>query len=80
MAYAAWATAGGPSLLYTVNLSTGAASLVGTIGTPAGQQVRGLAASVPEPSLIGLLGIGVLMGLRRRSCGALTAGGESVAC
>ena len=66
-AYAAWATAGGPSLLYTVNLTSGAAAAVGPIGTGPGQQVIGLAAPtpVPEPSSMALLGMGMLAAMRR---------------
>jgi hypothetical protein len=66
MAYAAQATAAGPSVLYGVNLATGAATLIGTINTPAGQQVRGLAASVPEPATMALFGVGLLAAIRRR--------------
>jgi hypothetical protein len=54
---------GGASQLFTINLATGTASLVGTIGT--GLTLTGLAAdvgpaAVPEPAGIALLGIGGL--------------------
>jgi hypothetical protein len=55
---------GGASQLFTIDLTTGAGTLVGTIGT--GLTLAGLAAdvgsraAVPEPSSLGLLGIGVL--------------------
>lgn len=73
IAYAAWSTGEGPSSLYTVDLGTGSASLLGQIGTP-GQQVRGIAApvSVPEPTLTALLGVGVALLTargRRRAAG-----------
>ncbi|MEO7271221.1 MAG: DUF4394 domain-containing protein [Vicinamibacterales bacterium] len=70
MAYAAWATVGGPSVLYSVNLATGLATVIGTINTPSGQQVRGLAAAVPEPATMALLGMGLLATLRRRRTAA----------
>jgi hypothetical protein len=52
---------GGPSQLFTINLTTGAATLVGTID--AGLTLTSLAAdvgAVPEPGSLGLLGIGGL--------------------
>jgi hypothetical protein len=56
-------TTGGASQLFTINLTTGAATLVGTIGT--GLTLTGLAAAVgsaavPEPPSLVLLGIGGL--------------------
>jgi Domain of unknown function (DUF4394)/PEP-CTERM motif len=49
---------GGASQLFTINLATGSATLVGTIG--GGLTVTGLATSaVPEPASLALLGIGV---------------------
>jgi Domain of unknown function (DUF4394)/PEP-CTERM motif len=55
--------AGGASQLFTINLTTGSATLVGTIGT--GLTLTGLAAdvgtvSIPEPSSLVLMGIGGL--------------------
>jgi hypothetical protein len=64
---------GGTDKLYSVNLSTGAATLVGTIGT--GTTVYNgvtAASATPEPGTIGLAGlaaVGVL--LRRRRAGIL---------
>ncbi len=63
---------GGGSSLYTINLNTGAASLVGTIGHSA--TLRGIALStgaIPEPTSIVLLGlglVGVAVSTRRRRC------------
>jgi len=59
IAYAAWA-----SSLYTINLASGSASLVGQIGN-GNQEIRGLAAPVPEPALMAI-GIGLLTAIRRR--------------
>ena len=55
----------GNAELYTVNVGTGATSLIGTIGAP----VTDVAAAVPEPSSIALLLLGGSAGLlaRRRS-------------
>jgi hypothetical protein len=60
-AYAAFTAPGGAaSQLFTVNLTTGAATLIGTIG--GGVPITSLTATsgaVPEPATILLLGIGV---------------------
>jgi hypothetical protein len=55
---------GGFTNLYTINLNTGAASLVGNIGGP-GNNFTGLTAAtaVPEPSTYMLLGAGALLAL-----------------
>lgn len=61
-------TVGGQSRLYTVNLATGAATNLGTIGTGTTPFLGLAAASAPEPGTVALLGIasaGLL--LRRRS-------------
>jgi hypothetical protein len=57
--------------LYTLNLSTGIASLVGEIGPGEGLLVYGLTAPVPEPSIVELFfaggsGLGLLALARRR--------------
>jgi hypothetical protein len=61
---------GAPSQLYSVNLTTGTASLVGTVGTAnAGLNVQAFAiATVPEPGTWALLGTGLaaLAGVARR--------------
>ena len=65
IAYAALEN-GGTSSLYTINLTTGAATLVGAIGS--GLSVNGLTA-VPEPEHYALIAAGSLIGfalLRRR--------------
>ena len=68
------AYASGPAGLFTINLGTGAATLVGAIG-PGTFQVRDIAAfqvgpavTVPEPGSITLLGLGIagLLGYRSR--------------
>jgi Domain of unknown function (DUF4394)/PEP-CTERM motif len=67
------AAVGGQTELFTVNESTGLATLVGTIGTP-GEITLGLdglaAAAIPEPGTVVLLGMGGLLlaaHLRRKS-------------
>jgi hypothetical protein len=72
-AYASFTPAtGGGSSLYTINLTTGAATLIGTIGN-GNQVIRGLAVpigtdtTVPEPTTFALGGLGLLaMALFRR--------------
>ena len=57
--------ASGFSSLYTINLATGAASLIGGIG--AGQTITGLAAvsDAPEPGTIGMMMVGAALMLLR---------------
>jgi hypothetical protein len=55
---------GGISQFYTVNLATGAATLVGTIG--GGDLIDGIALVIPEPGSLMVLGLGALALLRRR--------------
>ncbi len=68
IAYAALSSGIGASpSLHTVNLATGAASLVGTIGDGSLTGLTGMSALiVPEPSSVMLLGVGLLMGMVRR--------------
>jgi hypothetical protein len=54
----------GVSELYTINLTTGSATLVGTIG--GGDLIDGIAVVIPEPAALSLLGVGALALIRRR--------------
>jgi hypothetical protein len=54
----------GVSELYTVSLTTGTATLVGTIG--GGDLIDGLAVVIPEPGTLSLLAVGALALVRRR--------------
>lgn len=68
-AYAALVT-GGLSRLYSINLATGASSLIGTIGNGT-VNYTGLAAPIPEPSTYVLLAVGaVAVAVYRRRAGA----------
>lgn len=72
LAFAALTPTGGASQLFTIDLASGFATLLGTIGT--GSPITGLAAdvgmlAVPEPSRFVLFGIGlglIAFGVRRR--------------
>jgi hypothetical protein len=68
LGFAALQTPGGFSSLYSVNLTTGQASLIGAIGN--GEVITGLSASaVPEPASVVLVGLGLAAAvvLRKRS-------------
>ena len=66
VAFASLSTIGGgiPSSLYTINLSTGAATLIGQFGNGL-DGITGITA-VPEPTSATLLGLGILFTLRRK--------------
>jgi hypothetical protein len=71
VAYAAL-TVGGTSRLYTINLATGAATLVGTIG--GGAQIRGLALPVtPAPMIYAVTVTNNLVRFNSTQPGAVTA-------
>jgi MYXO-CTERM domain-containing protein len=75
-AYAAIGTAGGPQL-FTINLSTGLATLLGTAGS--GVPLVGITAAVPEPAAaltltFGLLAVGAAVARRRRRESSLGVG------
>jgi hypothetical protein len=60
-------SAGGGSLLSTVNLNTGVATLVGFIGNPEDSLIiKGMAIPVPEPTALGALAVAALTALARR--------------
>jgi hypothetical protein len=66
-AYASLQTLGGPSQLYTIDLSTGGASVVGILG--GGEAIRDFTVvptAVPEPSSLMVLGLAIPAFLRRR--------------
>jgi len=72
------APAGNASLLYTIDLATGAATLVGTIGTQA--PLVALTAAIPEPgslSLVGLGAVGLFAFARRRRAGGAEVSSSS---
>lgn len=60
-------SAGGGSMLSTVNLTTGEATLIGFIGNPEdGLVIKGIAVAVPEPTAFGALAVAGLAALSRR--------------
>ena len=59
-------TTGGTSRLYSINLTTGAATLVGSIGAGTTPFAGLAAATAPEPGTFALLAAGVTMTLGRR--------------
>lgn len=68
-AYAILAPANGTPSFYTINLATGAATLVGAVGASAGTQVYSLAVvPIPAPgaAVLGLTALLTLSGRRRR--------------
>ena len=64
--YAALQVGTGNSSLYTINLGTGAATLMGGIGS--GQSITGLATATPEPATFLMLGLGLGLVAVRKYC------------
>lgn len=69
IAFASLTAPGGGSSLYTINLTTGAATLVGTLGGGVSfRDISVVPAAIPEPATFGLLatGLAAMLTLRRR--------------
>lgn len=64
-AYAVMSDMAGAPTFYTINLTTGAATAVGALGSAAGTQVYSLAV-VPAPAMVLPLGVGVMLVRRRQ--------------